>query len=70
MRYLVVIERTPTGYSAYCPDLPGCVAACETLEATEREMGQAVAFHVEGLRREGLPVPEPSTRYSVVEVPA
>jgi len=70
MRYLIVIERTSTGYSAYCPDLPGCVAAAVSLEAAEREMRDAVAFHIEGLRRDGLPVPEPSARYSVVEVPA
>jgi predicted RNase H-like HicB family nuclease len=70
MRYLIVIERTATGYSAYCPDLPGCVGAAVSLEAAEREMREAVAFHIDGLRRDGLPLPEPSARYPVVEVPA
>ena len=60
-RYLIVIEGSDdAGYSAYAPDLPGCVAAGETREDVEREMHDAIAFHIEGLREAGEPVPEPS----------
>jgi predicted RNase H-like HicB family nuclease len=57
MRYLVVIEETQTGFSAWAPDLPGCVAAGATREETEAMMGEAVRFHIEGMREDGLPVP-------------
>lgn len=67
MTYLAVIESTDTGFSAYSPDLPGCVATGAT-EEVEREMREAMAFHVEGLRLEGYPVPEPTTRSAYVEV--
>ena len=67
MKYLVVIEPTETGFSAYSPDLPGCVATGAT-EEVEREMKEAMAFHVEGLALEGHPVPEPSTRSACLEV--
>lgn len=60
-RYLIVIEGADDAtYSAYAPDLPGCVATGATLEECEREMQEAVAFHIEGLRGSGQPVPEPS----------
>ena len=68
MKYLVVIEPTGTGFSAYSPDLPGCVATGATEEEVEREMQEAMAFHVEGLTLEGYPVPEPSTRSAYLEV--
>ncbi|MEP0547353.1 MAG: type II toxin-antitoxin system HicB family antitoxin [Rhodothermales bacterium] len=68
MKYLVVIEPTNTGFSAYSPDLPGCVATGATEEEVEREMREAMAFHVEGLRLESYPVPEPTTRSAYVEV--
>ena len=68
MKYLIVIERTDAGYSAYAPDLPGCIVTGSTREATEREMRDALAFHVEGLKAEGLAVPEPSSSSSYVEV--
>jgi predicted RNase H-like HicB family nuclease len=70
MRYLVVVEPTSTGFSAYSPDLPGCVATGATREEVEREIADAITFHIDGLRLEGLPVPEPSTSTTYVDVPA
>jgi predicted RNase H-like HicB family nuclease len=60
MRYAVVIERAGQNYSAYVPDLPGCVATGATLAETEQEIRAAVQFHIEGLRQDGQTVPEPS----------
>jgi predicted RNase H-like HicB family nuclease len=57
MRYAVVIEKANGNYSAYVPDLPGCVATGETVEAVEREIRAAMRFHIEGLRADGLEVP-------------
>ncbi len=59
MKYLVVIEPTATGYSAFSPDLPGCVATGADLEEVNNNMREAVAFHLEGLQEEGLPIPAP-----------
>ena len=70
MKYVVVYEQTPSGYSAYVPDLPGCVAAGETREDTERLIRGAIAFHLEGLRELGEPIPEPGTWTETVEVSA
>ena len=70
MKYLIVIERTATGYSAYSPDLPGCIATGSSREATEREMRDAIAFHLDGLKAEGSPIPEPNSSSSYVDVPA
>jgi predicted RNase H-like HicB family nuclease len=67
MRYGVIIEKANGGYSAYVPDLPGCIAAAETLEETEQLIREAVQFHIEGLREDGLPVPEPRSKLSYVE---
>jgi predicted RNase H-like HicB family nuclease len=61
MKYLVIFEKTATGYSAYAPDLPGCVTTGPTLAETERLMKEAIEFHLEGLREDGLPVPAPTT---------
>jgi predicted RNase H-like HicB family nuclease len=61
MKYLVIYEKTATGYSAYAPDLPGCITTGPTLEETERLMKQAIEFHLEGLREDGLPSPAPTT---------
>ncbi len=58
VRYAVVIEKTDTGYSAYVPDLPGCVAAGGSVAAVEREIRKAIQFHLDGLKEDGLPVPE------------
>ena len=67
-RYLVVIEKAPGNYSAYVPDLPGCVATGATIEETEREIREAIEFHLEGLRDAGEPIPEPTSRMAYVEV--
>jgi predicted RNase H-like HicB family nuclease len=61
MRYAVVIERAKANYSAYVPDLPGCVAVGDTIKEVEREIREAILFHIEGLKEDGLPVPEPVT---------
>jgi len=66
-RYAVVIEKTATGYGAYVPDLPGCVAAGATYEETDQVIREAIPFHIEGLRRNGDLVPEPSTRVELVD---
>ena len=59
MRYAVVIEKAENNYSAYVPDLPGCVATAPTVTDVENEIREAIRFHIEGLRADGLPVPEP-----------
>jgi predicted RNase H-like HicB family nuclease len=70
MQYLVVIEKTETGYSAYSPDLPGCVSTGGTREEVEQNMREAVEFHLDGLKLEGLEIPEPTTSSAYVEVAA
>lgn len=67
MRYAVVIERAGGNYSAYVPDLPGCVATGDTIAAAEAEIRDAMRFHIEGLRADGLPIPEPSAVAEYVE---
>jgi predicted RNase H-like HicB family nuclease len=69
-KYLVVIEETSTGYSAYSPDLEGCVSTGKTREEIEKNMQEAIEFHLEGLRLEGLGVPQPHSYSTYVEVPA
>lgn len=59
--YLVIIEKTDNNYSAYSPDLPGCVATGNTREETLQRMSDAIAMHLEGLREDGLPIPPPSS---------
>ena len=61
MRYAVLFEKTDTGYSAYVPDLPGCIAAGDTLEETAQLMREAIGFHLDGMRDDGEPIPEPRT---------
>ena len=70
MRYAIVIENAGSNYSAYVPDLPGCVATGATVEEAERAIREAIAFHLEGLRADGTPIPEPSSRVDYVEVAA
>ena len=70
MKYLVVVEKTETGFSAYSPDVPGCVSRGWTEEETEANMKEAIEFHVDGLKQEGLPVPQPSTKSAYVEITA
>ena len=70
MRYAIVIEKTANNYAAYVPDLPGCVTTGETIEATEEQIREAIEFHIRGLREDGLPIPEPSSKVNYVEVAA
>ena len=68
--YAVVIEKTGTGFGAYVPDLPGCVSTGPTLEETERNIREAIEFHLDGMREDGDPIPEPTTVTRFVEIPA
>jgi predicted RNase H-like HicB family nuclease len=70
MKYLIILEKTSRGYSAYSPDLPGCVSAGDSAEETEANMREAIEFHIEGLLQEGLTIPAPQSRASYVEVAA
>ena len=70
MRYAVVIENAGSNFSAYVPDLPGCVATGATLSEAEQAIREAIEFHLEGLREDGLPTPPPSSRVDYVEVAA
>jgi len=67
MRYAVVIEKADGNYSAYVPDLPGCVATGETVKAVEVEIRDAIRFHIDGLKADGLPVPAPTSIADYVE---
>ena len=67
MRYAVVIEKAGSNWSAYVPDLPGCVATGSTVERAEAEIREAIRFHLDGLAEDGLPVPEPSSVIEYVE---
>ena len=67
-KYLIIIERANRNYSAYSPDLPGCVATGTTIENTLIRMNEAIQFHIEGLKKEGLAVPEPSSRARYIEI--
>lgn len=70
MQYLIVIEKTETGYSAYSPDLLGCVSTGVTREEVEQNMREAVEFHLDGLKLEGLEIPQPTTSSAYIEVAA
>ena len=70
MKYLIIIEKSDTGYSAYSPDLPGCVSTGITPEETEQNMQEAIKFHIDGLKEEGYGIPKPSSRSSYVEIAA
>jgi len=70
MRYAIVIENPGSNYSAYVPDLPGCVATGTTIEETERSIREAIEFHLDGMRKDGTPIPQPSSRVDYVEVAA
>ena len=67
MKYTVVIEKTPNNYAAYVPDLPGCVATAGTREELLDEIREAIEFHIEGMREDGEPLPEPQTTAAVVD---
>jgi predicted RNase H-like HicB family nuclease len=70
MRYAIVIENAGPNFSAYVPDLPGCVAAGATVEEAEASIREAISLHLEGMREDGTPIPEPSSRVDYVEVAA
>lgn len=67
MRYAVVIEKAEGNYSAYVPDLPGCVATGDSVAAVEFEIREAIRFHIEGLKEDGLPIPAPTSLAEYVE---
>ena len=66
--YAVVIEKATDNYCAYVPDLPGCVATGKTREETFQQISEAIAFHLEGLKEDGLPIPEPESSTAMVRV--
>ena len=68
--YLVIYERADHNWAAYAPDVPGCIATGRTREEVERTFAEALPFHLEGLRREGLPIPQPVAEAGHVSVPA
>ena len=70
MRWAVVIEKAERNFAAYVPDLPGCVATGASIEETESSIREAVEFHVEGLRADGIAVPHASSRVAYVEIEA
>ena len=67
MRYAVVIEKAKGNYSAYVPDLPGCVATGETVAAVEAEIREAIRFHIDGLKEDGIEIPAPSSIAEYIE---
>jgi len=69
-RYAIVIEKAASNYAGYVPDLPGCVATGATVEETEQLLREAIELHVEGMREDGLSIPEPSSQVEYVEVNA
>ncbi len=68
MKYAVIIEKAENNYSAYAPDIPGCIAVGDTLEETKQMIQEAIEFHLEGMREDGLPIPAPTTHAEYVEV--
>ncbi len=70
-KFLIVIEKSETGYSAYSPDLPGCVATGKTAKEAERRMYEAVEMHIQGMLEDGTPIPEPSASsvYAIISKP-
>ena len=68
MRYAIVIEKAEGNYSAYVPDLPGCVATGDTIEEVETQIREAIEFHIHGLKEDGLQIPVPSSRVDYIEV--
>jgi predicted RNase H-like HicB family nuclease len=69
-RYAIVIEKAATNYGGYVPDLPGCVAAGATVEETERLLREAIVLHLEGMKEDGTPIPEPSSVVNYLEMEA
>jgi len=69
-KYLIIVEKTDTGYSAFSPDVPRCGSVGDTKEEVERHIQEAIEFHLEGLRLEGYDIPEPSTYSSYIDIAA
>lgn len=69
-RFLIIIEKTKTGFSAYSPDVPGCIATAKSKSAVEKRIRESIEFHINGLREEGYPIPKPNSYSRFVEVPA
>ncbi len=70
MRYAIVIEKAENNYSAYVPDLPGCVATGATADEVESQIREAIEFHLEGMREDGTPIPPPASRVEYVDIAA
>lgn len=70
MRYAIVIEKAGSNYSAYVPDLPGCIATGQTIQETEQQIREAIEFHLDGLREDRLPAPIPQSQVEYVEIAA
>jgi predicted RNase H-like HicB family nuclease len=70
MKYAVVIEKAEGNYSAYVPDLPGCIATGFTVQEVESEIREAIVFHIEGMREDGLAIPEPTSKVEYIELVA
>jgi predicted RNase H-like HicB family nuclease len=70
MRYAIVIEKAENNYAAYIPDLPGCVAAADTVEETKQLLREAVEIHIKGMKEDGLPIPEPTIQTDYLEIAA
>ncbi len=70
MKYAVVIEKAEGNYSAYVPDLPGCIATGATIEEVESEIRGAIAFHIEGMREDGLSIPAPTSQVEYIDLAA
>jgi predicted RNase H-like HicB family nuclease len=70
MRYAIVIEHAETNLSAYVPDLPGCITTGRTVEEIIRNMREAIGLHIDGMREDGLPIPEPNSSVEYVEIAA
>lgn len=70
MRYAVVIEKAQGNFSAYVPDLPGCVATGATISEVESQVREAIEFHLDGMREDGIPIPPPVSRVEYVEIAA
>jgi predicted RNase H-like HicB family nuclease len=70
MRYAIVVEKAGNNFSAYAPDLPGCVATGSTVKEAEQEIQAAIQFHIDGLREDGLPIPSPSSVVEYLDIAA
>lgn len=70
MKYAIVIEKAQSNFSAYVPDLPGCVATGATIEEVEKQIREAIEFHIEGMRQDGHVIPQPSSSVEYIEITA